>query len=86
MILRPKGFNVETYGLAKNVFLKKMAKCFAALFDNVLENLLKTNTLSVTGKTHPSLSYIYNSISCIQMLQQNACKNSKVLNHQPASS
>lgn len=53
--IKGKGFNVETYGLAKNIFSKKMAKCFAAVFDNVLENVLKTNILSVNGKMNPVL-------------------------------
>lgn len=43
MTLKEKRFNGEIYGLAKKMFSKKMAKCCAALFENVLENLLKTN-------------------------------------------
>jgi len=41
MTLKEKG---DTDELAKKMFSKKMAKHFAALLENVLENLLKTNT------------------------------------------
>lgn len=44
MTLKAKHFNREIYGLAGKLFSKKMAQCFAALFENVLKNLLKTIT------------------------------------------
>lgn len=79
MTSRAKGFNTEIYGLAKNIFLKKLAKCFATVFDNVLENILKKNTLSVC--TLPCLT------STIQLLyrcyRRTHAKISKVLNYQP---
>lgn len=62
MTLRTKGFNIEIYGLAKNLFLKEMAKHFAALFGNV--------TVQISGQfvspwTHPYVSHhILHSENC----------------------
>lgn len=61
MTLKEKGFNGEIYKLAKITFSKKMAKHFATLFENVLENLLKTNIFTWGMVIFPSVCHLYNS-------------------------
>lgn len=80
MTLKEKGFNGEIYKLEKIKFSKKMAKHFATLFENVLENLLKTNIFSWEMVYFPfCMSPLQFTVSSVQVLQQNACKDKQHL-------
>lgn len=86
MTLKEKSFNGEIYGPAKKMFSKKMAKCFAALFENVLENL-KTNVFLYLGNGLRTLPYVTSTIqlAVYRYYSKMHAKRSYVLTPQPAS-
>lgn len=87
MRLKEKGFNGEIYELAKKMFSKKMAKHFTALFENVLENLLKTTIFPYLGNGLCILPYVTSTIqlAVYRYYSKMHAKISKVLTPQPAS-